>query len=83
MKRRHAVLVALAVLFSVYPIAYAASPVRYRYTLTYGFENRGTESLELYQEDIAIPFFMRLDREFVIRRAWEEATGSVRRVELH
>jgi len=34
-------------------------------------------------EVIAIPFFMRLDREFVIRRAWEEATGSVRRVELH
>ena len=34
-------------------------------------------------EVIAIPFCMRLDREFVIRRAWEEATGSVRRVELH
>jgi glyoxylase-like metal-dependent hydrolase (beta-lactamase superfamily II) len=31
---------------------------------------------------IAIPFVIRLDREFVIRRAWEEATGNVRRVEL-
>ena len=58
MKRRHAVLVALIVLFSVYPIAHADSPVRYRYTLTYSFENRGTESVELYQEDVAIPFFM-------------------------
>lgn len=34
-------------------------------------------------EVIAIPFVFRLDREFVIRRAWEEATGSVQRVELH
>ena len=58
MKRRHAVLVALVVLFSVYPVAYAASPVRYRYTLTYSFENRGTESIELYQEDIGIPLFI-------------------------
>ena len=33
-------------------------------------------------EVIAIPFVLRLDREFVIRRAWEEATGNVRRVEL-
>jgi glyoxylase-like metal-dependent hydrolase (beta-lactamase superfamily II) len=33
-------------------------------------------------EVIAIPFVIRLDREFVIRRAWEEATGNVRRVEL-
>lgn len=32
-------------------------------------------------EVIAIPFVMRLDREFVIRRAWEEATGNVRRVD--
>ena len=31
---------------------------------------------------IAIPFIIRLDREFVIRRAWEEATGNVRRVKL-
>ena len=58
MKHRYAVLVALVVFFSVFPVTYAATPVRYRYTLTYGFENRGTESLELYPEDIGIPFFM-------------------------
>lgn len=33
-------------------------------------------------EVIAIPFLIRLDREFVIRRAWEEATGNVRRAKL-
>jgi glyoxylase-like metal-dependent hydrolase (beta-lactamase superfamily II) len=27
---------------------------------------------------ISIPFLVKLDREFVIRRAWEEATGAVR-----
>ncbi len=27
---------------------------------------------------ISIPFLIKLDREFVIRRAWEEATGAVR-----
>ena len=26
---------------------------------------------------IAIPFVMRLDRNFVIERAWQEATGAV------
>ncbi|MDH5305613.1 MAG: MBL fold metallo-hydrolase [Myxococcales bacterium] len=31
---------------------------------------------------IAIPFVMRLDREFVIRRTWEEATGRFERVVL-
>lgn len=31
-------------------------------------------------EVMAIPLVMRLDREFVIRRAWEEATGSFDRV---
>ena len=35
------------------------------------------------QARATIPFVIRLDREFVIRRAWEEATGNVRRVELH
>lgn len=29
-------------------------------------------------EVMAIPLVMRLDRDFVIRRAWEEATGAVR-----
>lgn len=33
-------------------------------------------------EVIAIPFVMRLDREFVVKRAWEEATGNFTRVEL-
>jgi glyoxylase-like metal-dependent hydrolase (beta-lactamase superfamily II) len=33
-------------------------------------------------EVIAIPFLFRLDRDFVIRRAWEEATGNVERLEL-
>jgi len=31
---------------------------------------------------MAIPFVMRLDRDFVIKRAWEEATGNFERVEL-
>ena len=26
---------------------------------------------------IGIPFVFKLDRDFVIRRAWEEATGAV------
>jgi transglutaminase-like putative cysteine protease len=58
LKHRHAALVALLILFSVYPVAYAATPVRYRYTLAYRFENRGTESVELYREDVAIPLFL-------------------------
>jgi glyoxylase-like metal-dependent hydrolase (beta-lactamase superfamily II) len=33
-------------------------------------------------EDVVIPFVMRLDREFVLRRTWEEATGNFERVEL-
>ena len=31
---------------------------------------------------MAIPFVMRLDRDFVVKRAWEEATGHFERVEL-
>ena len=31
---------------------------------------------------MAIPFVLRLDRDFVIRRAWEEGTGSFERVEV-
>ena len=31
-------------------------------------------------EVMAIPFVMRLDRDFVVRRAWEEANGSFERV---
>ena len=33
-------------------------------------------------ETIGIPFVFRLDRDFVVRRAWEEATGSVKAVAL-
>jgi len=33
-------------------------------------------------ETMEIPFVMRLDRDFVLKRAWEEATGSFERVEL-
>lgn len=33
-------------------------------------------------EVMSIPFVMRLDRDFVVKRSWEEATGSFRRVEL-
>ncbi|HYC01107.1 MAG TPA: MBL fold metallo-hydrolase [Candidatus Limnocylindrales bacterium] len=29
-------------------------------------------------EDIYVPFLIRLDHDFVVRRAWEEATGTVR-----
>jgi len=62
LKHRHAVLVALVVFFSVFPVGYAAAPVRYRYTLAYRFENRGTENVELYREDVAIPLFMDTER---------------------
>jgi hypothetical protein len=31
---------------------------------------------------MAIPFVMRLDRDFVIGRAWQEATGNFERVTL-
>jgi glyoxylase-like metal-dependent hydrolase (beta-lactamase superfamily II) len=33
-------------------------------------------------EVMAIPFVMRLDREFVVKRSWEEATGNFTRIEL-
>lgn len=33
-------------------------------------------------EVMAIPLVMRLDRDFVVRRAWEEATGNYDRVKL-
>jgi cyclase len=31
---------------------------------------------------MSIPFVMRLDRDFVLRRAWEEATGRFERIQL-
>ena len=33
-------------------------------------------------EPISIPFLVKLDRESVIRRAWEEATGAVRPAQI-
>jgi cyclase len=33
-------------------------------------------------EVMAIPFVMRLDRDFVVKRAWEEGTGNFERVQL-
>ena len=33
-------------------------------------------------EVLAIPFVMRLDRDFAIRRAWEEATGRFEPIRL-
>lgn len=65
MKHRHATLVVLVILFSVFPVGYAAAPVRYRYTLSYRFENRGAESVELHREDVAVPLFMDTERHTV------------------
>ena len=33
-------------------------------------------------EDFSVPFVLKLDRNFVLRRAWEESTGHFERVEL-
>lgn len=33
-------------------------------------------------EAIGVPFVLQLDRDFVLRRSWEEATGSFERVQL-
>jgi hypothetical protein len=33
-------------------------------------------------KEMSIPFLFKFDREFVIRRAWEEASGVVQPVEL-
>jgi hypothetical protein len=33
-------------------------------------------------EEMSIPFLYKFDRDFVIRRAWEEATGAVQPVDL-
>ena len=33
-------------------------------------------------EVMSIPFVVKLDRAFVVRRAWEEATGKVQRIQL-
>ena len=33
-------------------------------------------------DTMEIPFVLKIDRDFVIRRAWEEATGAVRPIPL-
>ena len=33
-------------------------------------------------EEMSIPFVMKIDRAFVVRRAWEEATDKVQRIQL-
>ncbi len=58
MNQRDALLVALVILFSVFPVGHAAAPVKYRYTLSYRFENRGTGAVELFREDVAVPLFL-------------------------
>ena len=47
-------------------------------------ETRAAASLDTDAgyEVMAIPFVMRLDRDFVIRRAWEEATGRFEPIPL-
>jgi hypothetical protein len=40
------------------PALYGEKPTQYEYNLSYIFENRGNNSLELTQEDVTIPFFM-------------------------
>ena len=33
-------------------------------------------------EEVSVPFLYKFDRNFAIRRAWEEASGAVQPVEL-
>lgn len=43
---------------------------------------RATLDADAGYEVMAIPFVMRLDRDFVLRRAWEETTGSFERIQI-
>ncbi len=45
-------------------------------------EERADVDADAGYEVVSIPLVMRLDRQFVLRRTWEEATGHVNRVEL-
>jgi len=45
-------------------------------------EREGVLDADAGYEVQSIPFVMRLDREFAVRRAWEEATGKVQRIQL-
>lgn len=45
-------------------------------------ERAATLDADAGYEPISIPFVMKLDRAFVVRRAWEEATNKVERIAL-
>jgi len=55
--------------------------VREGWSLEQTQENASLEADAGY-EVMEIPLVMRLDRDFVVRRAWEEATGNVQRVTI-
>jgi cyclase len=45
-------------------------------------EREGVLDADAGYEAQTIPFVLKLDRAFVVRRAWEEATGKVERIQL-
>jgi cyclase len=45
-------------------------------------EREGKLDADAGYEVMSIPFVMKLDRAFVVKRAWEEATGKVERIAL-
>ena len=45
-------------------------------------ERDGKLDADAGYEVMSIPFVMKIDREFVVKRAWEEATGNVQRIAL-
>jgi hypothetical protein len=50
--------------FSI-PVLYGEEPIQYMYNLSYTFENRGNNSIELTIEDVTIPFFMNTSSQTV------------------
>ncbi|MBN2336365.1 transglutaminase domain-containing protein [Candidatus Bathyarchaeota archaeon] len=58
MKLSHRLLLALVIVLVTVSPAHAAAADKYRYTLGYTFENRGTEAMVLLKEDLAVPYFM-------------------------
>jgi glyoxylase-like metal-dependent hydrolase (beta-lactamase superfamily II) len=45
-------------------------------------EREGKLDADAGYEVMSIPFVIKMDRAFVVRRAWEEATGKVERIAL-
>jgi glyoxylase-like metal-dependent hydrolase (beta-lactamase superfamily II) len=45
-------------------------------------EREATLDADAGYQEMSIPFVMKLDRAFVVRRAWEEATDKVQRIQL-